>query len=264
MGNFYDLLEAHHILFSRMPGGNTLITGEVDLSESDICHLPDNVLVYGSLSLRNCPQLCALPAGLHVLNDLDLRNTPIDTLPPDLNVGGHIFLENTRLAALPDDFSVDGSLDVEGTPLTDLPDNLYIDGYLNLRRTAISVLPDNWHVEGPLLLDVDNICSPLAWRRIPLDTLGEDAHILQTYFLGTSEVGSFFWRQVPDEPYVELFAAWVSGEIRIYAGRYFGTAGGFERLDISPVFRQAARECVTELAQRLGHSADQEAYYAYI
>ena len=50
--------------------------------------------------------------------DLDLRNTPIQSLPPGLKVGGNLYLDNTPIQSLPDDLKVGGSLDLEDTPIS--------------------------------------------------------------------------------------------------------------------------------------------------
>lgn len=257
MANFFDLLNEKFIHVARTPEAYPLINGDIDLSGSEVDSLPDNLLLSGSLILRDCP-LTALPTGLNIMDSLDLRNTPITALAPDMSVGLDMMLENTRLTSLPDNLAVDGDLDLEDTLLTALPSNLCVGGYLNLRNTAVSQLPDDWFVDGPILLDVEKIRSPLAWRRVSLDVLAPDDHIMQDYFLDTSEVDRFFWYQSLHEQYVELFAVWVCGEIRVFTGGHVGTPGGFERLDISQIFRLAAQECVIELEEKLNGNADLE------
>jgi hypothetical protein len=46
--------------------------------------------------------LTALPDGLNVGGDLDLRDTNITALPDGLNVGGGLYLRGTKITALPD------------------------------------------------------------------------------------------------------------------------------------------------------------------
>jgi hypothetical protein len=50
--------------------------------------------------------------------DLNLRNTPITSLPDNLKVGGYLYLENTKITSLPDNLSVGGSLNLGNTPLS--------------------------------------------------------------------------------------------------------------------------------------------------
>jgi len=50
--------------------------------------------------------------------DLNLRNTPITSLPDNLKVGGNLYLGNTPITSLPDNLQVGGDLDLENTPLS--------------------------------------------------------------------------------------------------------------------------------------------------
>ncbi|OIV47297.1 hypothetical protein BK025_05310 [Sodalis sp. TME1] len=251
MADFFDLLNIQSLSVIDAPGGNPFINGDIDLSGSDIAAIPPNLTIMGSLILRDCAKLSTLPTGLDIMDSLDLRNTPITALPSDIGVGRDMMLENTKLMTLPAGLAVEGALDLEGSLITSLPTNLYVDGYLNLRDTLITELPEDWSVEGPILLDTSRIRSPLTWRRVPLNALSPDDHIMQDYVLDTSVVDRFFWHQGQPENYVELFAIWVSGEIRVFAGRHVSSSGGFEHHNVSEIFRQAARECVTELEAML-------------
>jgi hypothetical protein len=84
--------------------------------------------------------------------NLNLRNTPITSLPDNLQVGGVLDLHNTPITSLPDNLQVGGYLDLFNTKITSLPDNLQVGGYLNLRNTKITSLPDNLNVGGGLYL----------------------------------------------------------------------------------------------------------------
>jgi len=76
--------------------------------------------------------------------DLDLRNTPITSLPDTLTtVGGNLDLTSTPITSLPDNLTVKGYLDLSYTPITSLPGNLTVEGYLYLKNTKITSLPDN-------------------------------------------------------------------------------------------------------------------------
>ena len=71
--------------------------------------------------------------------DLDLRGTPITSLPNGLNVGGNLYLfNNTKITSLPNDLKVRGSLNLYYTKITSLPNDLQVGGYLNLNYTPIS------------------------------------------------------------------------------------------------------------------------------
>ena len=91
--------------------------GDLNLADTPIKSLPDNLKVGGSLYLRNT-QIKSLPDNLEVRGALSLSNTPITSLPDNLKVGGSLYLRNT--------------------PIKSLPDNLKVIGYLNLHNTPIS------------------------------------------------------------------------------------------------------------------------------
>ncbi len=85
--------------------------------------LPDNLSVR-RLNLSGCTALRWLPAGLHCY-ELDLRETPIRSLPPDLRVEYRLDLSGcTELETLPSGLKV-GSLLLQGcTALRHLPEGL--------------------------------------------------------------------------------------------------------------------------------------------
>jgi len=72
------------------------------------------------------------------IGDLDLRSTPIQSLPPGLKVRGNLNLRNTPIKSLPDDLKVRGNLNLRNTPIQSLPDDLEVEYYLDLRNTPIS------------------------------------------------------------------------------------------------------------------------------
>ena len=88
---------------------------------------------------------------------LDLRSTPIASLPDNLTVGGWLDLSGTPITSLPDNLTVGGGLDLRGTGITSLPDNLTVGGSLDLCGTGITSLPDNLTVGGRLLLGCTGI-----------------------------------------------------------------------------------------------------------
>jgi len=70
--------------------------------------------------------------------DLDLRNTPLQSLPPGLKVEGDLYLESTPIQSLPPDLGVGGHLDLDYTSIQSLPPNLKVGDNLYLRGTPIS------------------------------------------------------------------------------------------------------------------------------
>ena len=103
--------------------------GYLDLYETNITKLPDDLYVDGILDLRSCQYLTELPDNLHVEGDLLLSGCK-------------------ELRGLPDNLYFDGSLDIRGcAKITELPDYLDVNGTLALDGTNITELPDNLHVE---------------------------------------------------------------------------------------------------------------------
>ena len=68
---------------------------------------------------------------------LDLRGTPITSLPDNLTVGGSLYLYGTQITSLPNNLTVGGWLDLSGTHITSLPENLTVGGWIDLRKTPI-------------------------------------------------------------------------------------------------------------------------------
>ena len=110
--------------------------GSLDLSNTQITALPENLTVGGWLDLSNT-QITALPENLTVGGNLDLPNTPITALPENLTVGGSLDLRNTPITALPENLTVSGRLDLSNTPITALPENMTVGGNLYLSNTPI-------------------------------------------------------------------------------------------------------------------------------
>jgi len=106
----------------------------------------------GDLDLRGTP-ITSLPSGLSVGGYLSLYNTPITSLPPDLSVGGNLdLIYCEKLTSLPSGLSVGGNLYLNSTPITSLPSGLSVGGYLNLSGTLITSLPSGLTVGGNLHL----------------------------------------------------------------------------------------------------------------
>jgi hypothetical protein len=106
--------------------------------------------VNGSLDLENTP-ITSLPDNLTVNGYLNLSNTKITSLPDNLRVNGSLDLENTKITSLPDNLRVKGNLYLNNTKITSLPDNLTVNRDLDLRNTKITSLPDNLRVEGKII-----------------------------------------------------------------------------------------------------------------
>jgi len=107
----------------------------------------------GNLNLSDTP-IQSLPPGLEVGGYLNLGGTSIQSLPPGLKVGGYLNLRNCKnLKALPNDLKVGGSLYLKNTPIQSLPDSIKVEGNLELDYTSIQSLPPNLKVGGSLDLE---------------------------------------------------------------------------------------------------------------
>ena len=137
---------------------NLTVGGDLYLDGTGITSLPYNLTVGGDLYLSNTP-ITSLPDNLTVGGNLDLSNTPITSLPDNLTVGGNLDLSNTQITSIPENLTVGGWLDLQGTGITSIPENLTVGGSLDLRGTGITSLPDNLTVGGDLYLDGTGITS---------------------------------------------------------------------------------------------------------
>ena len=91
------------------------VTGDLDLSESDITSLPDGLKVSGDLDLYGCTSLTTLPDYLYVGGDLNLTNcTLLTTLPNRLHVRWGLFLGNTPLAEMYSIGEIQGIIEANG------------------------------------------------------------------------------------------------------------------------------------------------------
>jgi len=246
LSNFFELLAAKNVGFTHTAGGLTLISEDLELSDCAIQSLPDFLVVVGSLFLNRCP-LATLPNNMMVYQDLDIRNTLIKTLPINLKVGGALLLENTPLECLPEAFFTESILDVENTRLTVLPENLHVGGYLNIRGTLIRQLPKNWFVGGQLLLDVENIQSPLAWRRVDLNELYKGCKEFIDFF---DQGGSIKPAKSHHDTH-DIFAVWIAGRIQLSVGQYFGCPQWFLRHCTQIKLNNLVSGCLEELKIKL-------------
>ena len=92
----------------------------------------------GDLNLSNTP-IDSLPSNLKTVGrNLDLSNTPISNLSSGLTVGGWLDLYNTQISTLPPDLKVGGSLYLWNTQISSLPLDLTVGGAIYLENTPIS------------------------------------------------------------------------------------------------------------------------------
>ena len=121
--------------------------GSLDVSNTKITELPENLTVGGSLDVSHT-NIKELPKNLTVGGSLDLSHTNITELPDNLTVGGYLDLSHTSITELPKNLTVWGSLYLSNTKITELPENLTVGGYLDVSNTKITELPKNLTVGG--------------------------------------------------------------------------------------------------------------------
>jgi hypothetical protein len=126
------------ILINNLPLDNLNVKGNLDLFNTQIKSLPDNLKISGFLSVTWNENMTELPNNLNVKSDIYLSHTPIKSVPDTLKVGGHFYLDDTKITALPDNLKVGGDLRLTSTPIRSLPDNLNVKGDIDLRDTPIS------------------------------------------------------------------------------------------------------------------------------
>lgn len=132
--------------------------GGLDLSNTSITSLPENLTVRGDLDLSYTP-ITSLPENLTVGNSLFLSNTKITSLPKSLTVGGWLNLSSTPITSLPENLTVEGCLLLSNTCITSLPEKLTVRGWLDLSNTPIASLPENLTVGDGLSLSNTQITS---------------------------------------------------------------------------------------------------------
>ena len=78
----------------------------------------DKIVVDGGLNLSETP-ITSLPDNLHVGGYLNLDETQITSLPDNLHVEGDLYLVETPIEYLPDNLLVKGKIYIYGSPLND-------------------------------------------------------------------------------------------------------------------------------------------------
>jgi hypothetical protein len=180
---------------------NTVVSGQIDLSDSeDLVTLPKG-LSATSLILSNCPKLVSLPPDLSVRFDLVLDHCEsLDYLPANLKVGSLSLQGCTALESLPEGLStyflnLSECTNLKHWPqkaalrfgnliarncihLTSLPEwlgtlsNLDLRGCVNIHSLPDNLVVKSWlDVAGTGIRALPGGCqrSQLRWRGIPVD-----------------------------------------------------------------------------------------------
>ena len=91
----------------------------------------------GDLNLKNTP-IESLENLTSVGGDLNLKNTPIESLENLQSVGGYLDLRYTPIESLENLQSVGGNLILFNTPIKSLGNLKSVGGFLELRKTPLS------------------------------------------------------------------------------------------------------------------------------
>jgi hypothetical protein len=135
-----------------------------------------------------------------VNEELDLSETPIQSLPDNLRVEGGLYLDGTSIQSLPDNLSVWGNLELSRTPIKFLPDNLFFMKDLGLSFSSIEFLPKNIRVNGNLyLVECENLQSlpdnlyvkaGLNLTETPIQYLPDNLHVGEWLSLRKTQIQS--------------------------------------------------------------------------
>jgi hypothetical protein len=113
--NFFKFLEDK--ADRRVPLKLKLLNDPESITEKDL-------YVYDDLDLSDSG-IKTLPDNLTIRYSLDLTYCPIKTLPKNLKVGGNLVLYESEIESLPKDLEVEGDLNIRNTPLA----NKYLDKF---------------------------------------------------------------------------------------------------------------------------------------
>ena len=116
---------------------NLKLHGGLYLENTRIKSLPSTLTrVPGDLNLINSA-IETLPDNLKVDGWLDLRNSDIRELPKGLTVGYYLNLDNTQVSALPSDLRVNSRINFNETVVWRSPSNISREGFIDLARTGL-------------------------------------------------------------------------------------------------------------------------------
>ena len=130
------------------------IDGDLDLAESNIKVLPDNLEVKNDVYLDDCIKLKSLGNNFKVGQTLFLDESSIEELPDDIQIGESLFLRNAPIKKLPNNLTIPAKLLLSYCEsLSYLPDNLKVGKKLVIRNTLIEYLPESLEVGGLIIVN---------------------------------------------------------------------------------------------------------------
>ena len=147
---------------------------QLDRIKDDILKVPYSVfnnnwnVLQKFLSKRNYPPYI-------LVDDVDLRNSNIESLGSLIEVRGDLYLTDTPIQSLGNLTSVGGRLNLYRTPIESLGNLTSVGGRLNLRYTSIQSLGNLTSVGGDLHLGKTPISKKYSEEEIRqmVDVVGE-------------------------------------------------------------------------------------------
>lgn len=127
-----------------VPDSLKLVEGDFILESSNVTKLPDDLIVWGHLTVENCKKLTELPSRLQtervwgeysglikipddiICNELHLQKTKVVELPIFKNNIDYIDLEITKFKRLPEGFTNCNRLDISLTDIEEIPNNVKV------------------------------------------------------------------------------------------------------------------------------------------
>ena len=195
----------------------TKVGGRLDVENTKIKKLPDNLIVGDSLWL-GYTNITALPNKITVGRSIDLNETPIEYIPNDIVIGENLILNKCKnIYTLPDNITIGNDLFIERSNIKTLPQNLTVIGDLFLYYYQnIKTLPDNIIVHGNVFADDSSINNTYVNKIIPENVIHKlnDLHnmviIWERNNITYIKIGKLF--TVIDSKYENVYHAHVLGD----------------------------------------------------
>jgi acetyltransferase-like isoleucine patch superfamily enzyme len=131
----------------RKIGKNLVVKGNCNLSYTPIEEIPDNVNIGGNLDLYDS-KIKKIGKNLVVNGNCNLSHTPIEEIQDNVNIGGNLYLYDSKIKKIDKNLVVKGDCNLSHTPIEELPDNVNIGGNLNLSYSNIKKIGKNLVVKG--------------------------------------------------------------------------------------------------------------------
>ena len=91
--------------------------GDLDLDETPITSIPDNLVKVGGYLNLSSTQITSLSNSLQIGGSFLFLHTKIKSLPDNLKVGEDLYLSFSKIDSIPNNLQVDGNISLYRTPL---------------------------------------------------------------------------------------------------------------------------------------------------